>query len=199
MSMSLPSARARRVPSLSILGLGLGLFALGCGQPLPDEGEADESEGIIAEELPGDGAISAMAHTQVEARVLQLINQARATARTCGTTSYAKAPPLATDERLVRAAQLHSKDMATKNYFSHTGLDGSRPWDRVSRQGYAWSAVGENIAAGYTTPEAVVQGWLKSAGHCANIMNPRYTQTGVGQATGGRYGVYWTQVFARPR
>lgn len=185
--------RSLALPSI----LAATAFAAGCGQPLDSE-VALEDDGIIADNIP-DTSFEPATQSATERRVLTLINQARATARVCGSTSYAKAPALAAENRLDLAAQGHSRDMATNNYFSHTGRDGSMPWDRVTRQGYAWSSVGENIAAGYSTPEAVVQGWLSSPGHCANIMNPRYTQTGIGLATGGSYRYYWTQVFARPR
>ena len=168
------------------------LLLAACGQP--DEGAP---EGPIANEPPGDAQAAAL--SGAEQRVFQLINQARATARVCGTTSYAAAPPLAQDDRLNRAALLHSQDMVAKSYFSHTGSDGSLPWDRVTRQGYTWSTVGENIAAGYSTPDAAVQGWLKSPGHCANLMSKTFTQTGIGLAQGGTYRYYWTQVFAKPR
>lgn len=128
-------------------------------------------------------------------RVLDLTNAARAQARVCGTTSYAAAGPLTYNAQLEQAAQGHATDMATKNYFSHTSQDGRTFDQRISATGYAWTRIAENIAAGYSTPEAVVQGWLNSAGHCSNIMNPNLRELGVGYAQGGSYGTYWVQDF----
>ena len=76
---------------------------------------------------------------------------------------------------------------------SHTGSDGSDLRQRATRQGYLWSRLGENVAYGYTTPAGVVTGWLGSPGHCANIMNPDFTELGV-----GLHGTFWTQLFGRP-
>jgi uncharacterized protein YkwD len=81
--------------------------------------------------------------------------------------------------------------MNKNNYFSHTGLDGSSPGDRITRVGYNWRAYGENIAKGYTSEQAVMNGWLQSEGHCKNIMSSNVKEMGV-----GRDGNYWTQVFA---
>jgi uncharacterized protein YkwD len=71
---------------------------------------------------------------------------------------------------------------------------------RASQAGYRWKLVGENIAAGQPTPEQVVEEWLESPGHCANIMDPAYAEMGVASAYEGRSekGVYWSQVFGTP-
>ena len=105
--------------------------------------------------------------------------------------------PLALNAQLNSAAQKHATDMATYNYFSHTGRDGSKPWDRMKREGYTWRRAGENIAAGYTTARAVVDGWLRSPGHCANLMNKNFKDLGVGYAYGASstYKHYWVQNF----
>ncbi|WP_211238267.1 CAP domain-containing protein [Deinococcus pimensis] len=131
-----------------------------------------------------------------EQRVLELTNQARAQARTCGTQSFAATTPLAYNANLRAAAYNHSRDMAVRNFFSHTNPDGLSPFQRMTNAGYTgWTTAGENIAAGQTTPEQVVAGWLQSPGHCANIMNPRFRDLGVGFYQGGSYGYYWTQDF----
>jgi uncharacterized protein YkwD len=137
------------------------------------------------------GGISA-----TEQRVLDLTNQARATARTCGTTSYPAAAPLTWNANLATAARAHAADMAAKNYFSHTSQDG-RTFDvRIVNAGYTgWSNLAENIAAGQPTAESVVAGWLTSPGHCAGIMSGALKEIGVGTATGGSYGNYWVQDF----
>lgn len=100
------------------------------------------------------------------------------------------------DSRLATAARLHSEDMARRDYFSHTSLDG-RTWvQRITAQGYT-APSGENIAAGYSTPAAVMTAWMKSSGHRANILNCASRAIGVGIGRGGSYGIYWTQDFGR--
>jgi hypothetical protein len=89
--------------------------------------------------------------------------------------------------------------MAQQNYFSHTSLDGRSAGTRISQAGYSWNTYGENIAAGYTTPEAVVAGWMNSSGHRANILRSSFCDIGVGYAysASSSYGRYWTQNFGR--
>jgi hypothetical protein len=82
------------------------------------------------------------------------------------------------------AAYLHSLDMETNQFFSHTGSDGSDPGDRITREGYDWWTYGENIAVNYPTVSAVMQGWLSSEGHCRNIMNPAFEEIGAAYAEG---------------
>ncbi|MCF2525910.1 CAP domain-containing protein [Yinghuangia soli] len=106
---------------------------------------------------------------------------------------------LAYEPRLTQAAQVHSDDMAARDYFDHTGLDGRQPADRVTASGYVYSRCAENIAAGQPTPAEVVTGWMNSPGHRANILTPELTQIGIGIAYGGSYRIYWTQVFGTPR
>ena len=147
----------------------------------------------FAPPAPGDAA-------GVGRRVLELINQARARARECGSTHHAAAGPLKLNATLDRAAEIHSADMAGKGFFSHDGSDGSSVMVRATRVGYAGRAVGENIAAGQTTPEAAVEGWVKSPPHCANLMNPVFTEMGIAYVVNpaSSMGIYWTQVFGRP-
>jgi uncharacterized protein YkwD len=124
-----------------------------------------------------------------ERTVVELVNRER-TSR--GLT------PLEPDVRLMEAAQLHSADMATSDFLSHEGSDGSRPGDRIEAAGYDdWRAWGENAAAGYPTPTAVVAGWMGSTGHRANILDPGFEHIGVGYryAAGTSWGHYWTQDF----
>ena len=108
-------------------------------------------------------------------------------------------PPLSTDADLASAARGHSEDMGLQNYFSHTGLDGRTPCERMSDAGYSWNYCGENIAAGQPTPEDVIDTWMASPGHRANILNPNYCDIGVGYAyvASSTYGHYWTQNFGR--
>lgn len=139
--------------------------------------------------------------SRVSARVLGLVNKARAQARKCGRVAHAAAGPLKLSPALSRAALGHAKDMAANDFFEHQGSDGSRPSERATRAGYRWRTVGENIALGAPDAESVVQGWLQSPGHCANIMNPQFTEMGLAYFVEPRRqnGVYWVQVFGRPR
>ncbi|MBR8838528.1 MAG: hypothetical protein DSM106950_32135, partial [Stigonema ocellatum SAG 48.90 = DSM 106950] len=104
-------------------------------------------------------------------RVVDLTNQQR---------QQAGLQPLQLNDKLEHAANAHSQDMALNHYFSHNSLDGSPASDRAKNEGYQYSTFGENIAAGQATPEDVVQAWLNSPGHRANILNPNYHDIGVG-------------------
>jgi uncharacterized protein YkwD len=136
----------------------------------------------------------------ISRRILELTNQARSHARRCGSTTFAAAPALSLDATLERAALEHSKDMSANDYMNHTGRDGSSPADRVTHAGYTWRMVGENLASGVMTPDEVVEGWLESPHHCANLMGPKFLQMGVAYAVNPstEAGVYWTQVFGTP-
>jgi uncharacterized protein YkwD len=138
---------------------------------------------------------------EVSRRVLQLTNEARAHPRRCGATPYGAAPPLASSVQLSQVALAYARDMATWGYMNHTGRDGSSPARRISRSGYRWSEVGENLASGVMTADEVVTGWLGSPEHCANLMDPLYRQVGVGYAVNphDQRGVYWAMEFGTPR
>ncbi len=144
--------------------------------------------------VPGDAG-------NVSARVLSLVNEARSRPRRCGAQSFPAARPLRLNPQLERAALLHSQEMAGHSAMKHEGRDGSSPSERVTRTGYRWSTVGENVAAGQRTADEVVAGWLASAGHCENIMNGQFTELGIASAVNAkdRYGVYWTMSLAAPR
>jgi len=135
---------------------------------------------------------------KVSHRVLELINEARLHARRCGRKKFPATSPLKQVAALESAALAHAQDMAAHNYMGHKGSDGSMPADRATRANYTWSSVAENVAAGQTTAEEVVNTWLASPGHCANLMNPRYSDTGVAYAVNpdSEKGIYWAQVFA---
>ncbi|WP_326783899.1 CAP domain-containing protein [Streptomyces sp. NBC_00151] len=104
-------------------------------------------------------------------------------------------PPLAADATLTAAAQAHSADMVTRDFYAHTSPEGSRPWDRAAAAGSAHRAIGENIACGQRSPAEVVRGWMDSPGHRANILKRDFTHIGIGLAGGSRAGTYWTQLF----
>lgn len=102
--------------------------------------------------------------------------------------------PLTLNSKLGDAAQAHSDDMAERDFFDHTNPDGEDPGDRVTAAGYKWSTYGENIAAGQRTPAAVMDSWMNSSGHRANILNCSFKEIGIGYRQGGG-GPWWTQNF----
>jgi uncharacterized protein YkwD len=143
--------------------------------------------------ITGAGASRGGGGTSSEARqVVELVNSERA---------KVGCPPLQISLQLTAAAQGHSEDMAHTDYFSHTSLDGRSPWDRFREEGYEFWSAGENIAAGYQTPAAVMAGWMDSEGHRANILDCDFEDIGVGyyylaNDTGDlNYRHYWTQDF----
>jgi uncharacterized protein YkwD len=137
----------------------------------------------------------------IRKRALELVNQARAKARKCGRQNFGAARPVGLDIKLDRTALTHSEDMARHGHMTHRGSDGTSVAERASHAGYKWAKVGENVAAGTPGVEDVIQGWLQSPEHCANVMNPDFTQMGVAYAVNAvsEDGIYWTQVFATPR
>ncbi|MGW7074859.1 sigma-70 family RNA polymerase sigma factor [Streptomyces sp. NPDC054866] len=102
--------------------------------------------------------------------------------------------PLTLNSKLGDAAQGHSNDMAERDFFDHTNPDGEDPGDRVTAAGYKWSTYGENIAAGQRTPSAVMDSWMNSSGHRANILNCSFKEIGIGYRQGSG-GPWWTQNF----
>ena len=130
--------------------------------------------------------------------VLRETNRARARGATCGEYgAFEPTKPLAPDARLQRAAQDHANDMRENDFYGHSGADGSAPGARMRRAGFEGSPAGENIAHGQSTAAEVVQGWVKSPGHCRNLMNPSATKLGVGVAASMSRGKLWVQNFGR--
>ncbi|GAA4081050.1 sigma-70 family RNA polymerase sigma factor [Streptomyces shaanxiensis] len=123
--------------------------------------------------------------TDTVGQVVALVNKERSAAG-CG--------PLAEDALLNKAAQGHSADMAARGFFDHTNPDGEDPGQRITEAGYRWSTYGENIAQGQQTPEAVMESWMNSPGHRANILNCSFKDIGVGIHDGSG-GPWWTQNF----
>lgn len=122
-----------------------------------------------------------------QAQIVALVNAER---------TKAGCRALTVDDKLTTAAQRHSEDQAAHRKMSHTGSDGSDAGDRLARVGYSWRAYGENVAWNQPTPAAVMDAWMNSSGHRANILNCTFTEIGVGVARSD--GPYWTQVFGTP-
>ncbi|WP_239126694.1 CAP domain-containing protein [Asanoa siamensis] len=120
-----------------------------------------------------------------QAKVVTETNKERA-ANGCG--------PVTVNAKLTQAAQLHSVDQAEHNKMSHDGSDGSTPWDRSQDAGYD-NAIGENVAMGYRDAASVMDGWMNSPGHRANILNCDAKAIGVGLAKASDGSPYWTQMF----
>ncbi|APY89773.1 RNA polymerase [Streptomyces alfalfae] len=122
-------------------------------------------------------------------QVISLVNAERAKAG-CG--------PVRANSQLATAATRHSADMDARDYFDHTSPDGTDPGDRITAAGYRWSTYGENIARGQQTPAAVMDSWMNSSGHRANILNCDFKELGIGihRASGGPW---WTQAFGASR
>ena len=140
-----------------------------------DKGIQPSSEGIVVEKS-----------ASVEEEVLRLVNIERA---------KEGIPPLEMDWELARVAESRSQDMHDENYFSHTSpIYGS--WaDMMESAGISYKAAGENIAKGQTTATQVVNDWMNSPGHRANIMNSNYTHIGIGHVKSSYFNTYWTQLF----
>lgn len=147
------------------------------------------------------GAPKPNAPSTTATELLASVNSARSKARKCGSKSYSATHPLTLNAKLSAAALGHSADMAKRNYFAHVSPSGKTHADRATAAGYKWSTVGENIAAGYPTISQAMTGWLASPGHCENIMSKSYTHLGIGVAKNANstYGIYWTQMFGKPR
>ena len=137
--------------------------------------------------------MTVLAIDQFDQEILSLVNQER---------TKQGLNPLSLSEKLDKTADLYSARMANGDFFGHVDPQtGSSVATRVSAQNYQWTTVGENLAAGYSTPQAVFQGWMNSNGHRANILNPNFTHMGLGYTDlvndGGsvNYHRYWVQVF----
>ena len=187
----------RRLRVLWALAAAVPLVA-GCG----GGGSSDAGAGAAAP-APGSGELSTCGLGNFSVRILQRINQLRASGADCGSSgTFAAAPAVAWNAKLTQAADGHSQDMAASNYFDHTSRDGRTFSQRIDATGYVWSAAGENIAAGYASVDAVMDGWTQSPGHCANLMSQNFTEIGVACVPGTSsttYSNYWTMDLAKPR
>ena len=131
-------------------------------------------------------------------QVLQRLNEIRTEGGSCGGTGFPPGRPLKRSPALDEAARAHAEDMARNSFLAHTGSDGSNPGERASRAGYDWQVIAENVAAGQTSADDIAATWLESAGHCANLRDAKFSETGVAYALnpGDGRDIYWVQLYA---
>lgn len=134
----------------------------------------------------GENKVEQSAPSAEAEKVLQLVNAER---------EKAGLKPLKMSEELRSIANLKARDMGEKGYFDHNSPTYGSPFEMLQRFGVHYRAAGENIAAGQKTPEEVMQSWMNSSGHRANILNANFDSIGIGVYSGGKYGIYWTQLF----
>lgn len=177
--------------------------AAGSPAPAPGAAPAPPPPAAPAPAPAGATALSTCGQPDFVAVAMTRINQWRANGADCGAHGVrAPVAALAWNNRLTQAADVHSRDMVARNFFAHTGSNGSDPGDRIAAAGYTPATWGENIAAGQATIHAVVDGWIDSDGHCANLMNPAFTEVGLACVSGTAsttYRTYWTMELAAPR
>lgn len=162
--------------------------------PVETGGIDDQDTGSGWEDVSCDGWDADLAAGEQAA--LDAANTARAAGAVCFEGRFEPTGALVMNEALRCAARLHSVDMAVHDMFSHTGTDGSDVSRRVEAQGYTtWTTLGENIAAGHDDADATIAQWLASdQGHCANLMDPDFTEAGIGlyHDPSSEFGWYWT-------
>ena len=134
--------------------------------------------------IPDQSSVKAL-----EAEVIRLVNVER---------SKKGLQALKADWEISRVARYKSQDMINKKYFSHTSPTYGSPFKMLETFGIRFSSAGENIAYGQQTPQAVMNSWMNSSGHRANILSPSYTHIGVGLAKNSSGVCYWTQMFTKP-
>ena len=196
----------RTVRPLLVLAAALSALLTGCG----GSGGSDTASGTSTATASGGTPSAASTSVGVgvscglgnlQADLIAEINRRRASAQTCGSRgSFPAVGALRWNERILAAATVHAQDMISHGFFGHTGSNGSSVGDRVTAAGYAWSTVAENIAAGQPTVTRVVDAWMNSDGHCANVMNPAMEEVAVACVynTVNRSN-YWVMDVAKPR
>ncbi len=156
-------------------------------------------QAVIVAAIPWQAQVRDAREAQRE--VLALTNEARSRGWRCGERYFPRAVALSEDPRLQSAAFAHASDLASLGTSGHRGSDGREASQRLRAAGYPWRSVGENIATGQPSPGSVVQAWLDSPQHCANLMNPRFRHMGVAFVVDPERQprIYWVQKFGTPR
>lgn len=153
---------------------------------LPQTGADNGQSG--SSESPSEGGGQTEQTASEAQEVLRLVNEQRAQHGLAALTL---------SDKLCELAELKAEDMVANNYFDHTSPTYGTPFDMLKQFGVSYRSAGENIAAGQRTPEEVMNAWMNSSGHRANILSANYTELGVGAAIGQR-GIYWVQLFRKP-
>jgi uncharacterized protein YkwD len=137
------------------------------------------------------------ASTNLAQDVLRLTNELRARGGNCGGRHYNPSRALLWDTRLANSAMRHAQAMAHQDFFNHVSPQGLTPEQRIQQAGWTSLPIGENIAAGQATAQEVMQGWIDSPGHCANLHRPQYTHIGIAYYydASSKYKHYWVQNF----
>ena len=164
-----PRRRRRLYSATAVAGLTMLVTQCAPQQCAPTSAPAPSPAGAVAQQ------------------VVELVNQQRAAAGLAPVTMH---------PALNSAAQGHSNDQASRNTMTHTGANRSDAGDRIAATGYPWRAWGENVASGQPDAGAVVQAWMNSEGHRDNILDPRFTDIGVGLAYTATGVSFWTEDFA---
>jgi uncharacterized protein YkwD len=170
---------------------------------------------VVVTETKVVPSIPTISQSQIDT-YLNAVNKARSTKQICGTQgTFPATGKFIWSEQLYKSAYEHTQDLVASQTFSHTGSGTESDWtgtvlgkasiltERVETYGYAWSFIGENLGAGTVidTAEKMVEGWLVSEHHCANLMSPNFTEMGMVLITdeSSHYTHYWTQNFGKPR
>lgn len=158
---------------------------------LPDDTGGDENNQNSNEDNIQDGNEESTdrGESSQANEVLNLVNQER---KKNGLTA------LTLSSKLTSIANTKAKDMAVNKYFSHNSPTYGTPFEMLQKFGVKYKSAGENIAAGQKTPAQVMDSWMNSSGHRANILSKNYTELGVGFYAGGSYDTYWVQLFIKP-
>ena len=187
-----PAAPLRRVTGLAAALIAASLAACGGG-------DVDTNRNRSSDD---DVAVTDCGLPDFRASVLARVNEVRAAGANCGQAgSFGAAGAVTWNDLLTQAAAGHASDMARLNFFSHTSQDGRTLADRVNATGYVWMRLGENIAGGPTSVAAVVDAWLASPDHCANMMDPAYVEVGVACVPGSAsntFQTYWVMELGLP-
>ena len=160
------------------------IFSLNCGQSVTGTVKPSGSTGTVKPGNSQTGTVSSV--NSMEKQVASLTNSER---KAAGLGS------LTLDSQLSKLARMKAEDMAKNGYFSHTSPTYGSAFDMMKKYGVSYRTAGENIAKGQKTPEAVMNGWMNSSGHRANILSSAYTHIGVGYAKDSKGNTYWVQIF----
>lgn len=183
--------------ALLTLPLALAMLLVACGggsgsSADPGAGTTSATATPIPAAAQNDGTCGLV---NFQSEMLSRVNAHRTAGAVCGGVGYPAVGAVSWDGQLQQAAWVHSSDMANNNFFAHqSATNGTTLRERVPAAGYNYSVAGENIAAGQTSVQAVVQAWMNSPSHCANTMKAEFRDMAVSCVSNAAstYGIYWT-------